>query len=210
MTRVGRLRVGRPALLSGRLQGRRIDDPVDFPATAAARPVRGRLAAVSVRASLAAGAWVGAVIGLVLGAVLGAIVVWFAGAILDWQRDLAFTFGVTRRLLPFGDQLGLLRDIQTRWWLLIIGSSLAVAFVAAAFGALLGGILAAAYNRSPRHALVVVELPSRVMTEASRQPHASLSPQAPSLAQPGASEPPPHEAPADPARARQGVPSRSP
>jgi hypothetical protein len=135
--------------------------------------VRGRLAAVSVRASLAAGAWVGAVIGLVIGAVLGALVVWFASAVLDWQRDLAFTFGVTRRLLPFGDQLGLLRDIQTRWWLVIIGSSLAIAFVAALFGALLGGILAAAYNRSPRHALVVVELPSHVA--ATRAGHLGTS-----------------------------------
>jgi hypothetical protein len=121
------------------------------------------LAAVSVRASLAAGAWVGVVIGLALGAVLGGIVVWFAGAVLDWQRDLAFTFGVTRRLLPFGDQVGLLRDIQARWWLVIIGSSLAIAAIAAAFGALLGGILAAVYNRSPRHALVVVELPRAIV-----------------------------------------------
>jgi hypothetical protein len=172
MSRLDRLRVGRrqdgdgrhgSGLLGGRLQGRRLGDPVDLPASDGAQPVRGRLAAVSVRASLVAGAWVGAVIGLVLGAVLGAIVVWFAGAVLDWQRDLSFTFGVTRRLLPFGDQLGLLRDIQVRWWLVIIGSALAVAAVAAAFGALLGGILAAAYNRSPRHALVVVELPSRIV-----------------------------------------------
>jgi hypothetical protein len=161
----------RPALLARRLKGgrfigRRLTDPVDFPATAGSRAVRGRLAAVSVRASLVAGAWVGAVIGLVLGAILGALLVWFSGALLDWQRDLAFTFGVTRRLLPFGDQLGLLRDIQSRWWLVIIGSSLAIAFVAAPFVALLGGILAAVYNRSPRHALVVVELPSQVVAPA--------------------------------------------
>jgi hypothetical protein len=172
MNRSLRIAVGRPALLSGRLRGRRLGDPVDLPAPAGARAVRGRLAAVSVRASLAAGAWVGAVIGLVLGAVLGGLVVWFAGAVLDWQRDLAFTFGVTRRLLPFGDQLGLLRDIQTRWWLVIIGTSLGVAFVAALFGSLLGGILAAAYNRSPRHALVVVELPSHVAA-----PHPAAEPE---------------------------------
>lgn len=165
---------GGPALLGGRLHGRRLGDPVDATPSSGARAIRGRLAAVSVRASLAAGAWVGAVIGLALGAVLGAIVVWFAGAVLDWQRDLGFTFGVTRRLLPFGDQVGLLRDIQTRWWLVIIGSSLASAAIAAAFGALLGGILAAAYNRSPRHALVVVELPSNVVTSAT--PPAALEP----------------------------------
>ena len=123
-----------------------------------------------------AGAWVGAVIGLALGAVLGGILVWFAGAVLDWQRDLAFTFGVARRLLPFGDQVGLLRDIQARWWLVIIGTSLGIAVVAALFGALLGGILAAAYNRSPRHALVVVELPKGVIAPMAREAHPAASP----------------------------------
>jgi hypothetical protein len=184
--------ISRPAILRrpsvsarpgsrGQAHGRRLGDPVDAPPDSAARAVRGRLAAVSVRASLAAGAWVGAVIGLALGAVLGGVVVWFAGAVLDWQRDLAFTFGVTRRLLPFGDQVGLLRDIQARWWLVIIGSSLAIAVIAAAFGALLGGILAAVYNRSPRHALVVVELPSSVVSHPDQAPPAApaLDPIAP-------------------------------
>ena len=172
MTRLPRMGRKRSALLGDRLHGRRLSDPVDIPTGPGSRAVRGRLAAVSVRASLAAGAWVGAVIGLALGAVIGGLVVWFSGSVLDWQRDLSFTFGVTRRLLPFGDQLGLLRDIQTRWWLVIIGTSLGVAFVAALFGTLLGGILAAAYNRSPRHALVVVELPSHVVA-----PHAAPEPE---------------------------------
>ncbi|HEY0444740.1 MAG TPA: hypothetical protein VGC90_10995, partial [Candidatus Limnocylindrales bacterium] len=88
------------------MSGRRLGDPVEIHGDPNARAVRGRLAAVSVRASVGAGAWVGFALGLVLGALIGGAVVWFAGAVLDWQRDLAFTFGVARRLLPFGDQLG--------------------------------------------------------------------------------------------------------
>lgn len=139
---------------------RRLTDPVDLPADPGTLAVRGRLAGVSVGASMGAGAWVGFALGLVAGALLGAAISWFAGALLDWQRDLAFTFGVARRLLPFGDQLALLRDLEARWWLVVPIVAMAVGLLAAAIGALLGGILAAAYNRSPRHALVVVELPS--------------------------------------------------
>lgn len=139
--------------------GRRLGDPVDLPADPGTRQVRGRLSAVSVRASVGAGAWVGFALGLVAGGLFGAAAVWFAGAMLDWQRDLAFTFGVARRLLPFGDQIGLLRDMQARWWLVIPAIGLAVGLLGAMVGSLLGGILAAAYNRSPRNSLVIVELP---------------------------------------------------
>jgi hypothetical protein len=152
----------RPASLRKMLPGRRLGDPVDLVVDPNIRAVRGRLAAVSVRASIGAGAWVGFALGLVVGMLLGAVLVWFAGAVLDWQRDLAFTFGVARRLLPFGDQLGLLRDIQARWWLVVPLAGFAVAVLGLFVGALLGGILGAAYNRSPRHALVVVELPRQV------------------------------------------------
>jgi hypothetical protein len=148
-----------PATLRGRLHGRRLGDPVDIETAAGTRPVRGRLAAVSVRAAVAAGAWVGFALGLVVGGLLGATIVWFAGSILEWQRDLAFTFGIARRLLPLGDQIGLLRDIGSRWWFVIPAVTLAVAILSALVGGLLGGIFAAIYNRSPRHALVVVELP---------------------------------------------------
>jgi hypothetical protein len=152
----------RPPTLRRILTGRRLGDPVDLVVDPNIRAVRGRLAAVSVRASSGAGAWVGFALGLVLGMLLGGVLVWFAGAVLDWQRDLAFTFGVARRLLPFGDQLGLLRDIQARWWLVVPGTGLVVGALGATVGLLLGAILAAAYNRSPRHALVVVELPRQV------------------------------------------------
>lgn len=123
------------------------------------RLVRGRLAAVSVRASFGAGLWVGFSLGLVVGAVLGAGLAWLAGAMLDWQRDLAFTLGVGRSLLPLGDQVGALRWISTSWYLVIPATAMVVALFLSIIGSLIGALLAAAYNRSPRHAAVVVELP---------------------------------------------------
>lgn len=123
------------------------------------RLVRGRLAAVSVRASFGAGAWVGGALGLVIGAVLGAILAWFAGTLLEWQRDLAFTLGVARALLPLGDQVGALRWISSMWYAVIPITAMVVALVAGLIGGVIGALIAAAYNRSPRHAAVVVELP---------------------------------------------------
>ena len=121
--------------------------------------VHGRLAAVSVRASLIAGAWVGMVLGVVVGAFVGVLIVWFAGTVLEWQRDLGFTLGIARTLLPLGDQIGVLRWISVTWWLVIPAASVAVGLLTAGIGAMVGGLLAASYNRSPRHAGVVVELP---------------------------------------------------
>jgi uncharacterized membrane-anchored protein YhcB (DUF1043 family) len=123
------------------------------------RLVRGRLAAVSVRASFGAGAWVGGALGLVIGAILGAILAWFAGTLLDWQRDLAFTLGVARALLPLGDQVGALRWISSTWYAVIPIAAMVFAVVSGLIGGLIGALIAAAYNRSPRHAAVVVELP---------------------------------------------------
>lgn len=123
------------------------------------RHLRGRLAAVSVRASFGAGAWVGFAIGVVMGALLGAVLSWFAGAVLDWQRELGITLGVTRSLLPFGDQIPALRWVSTNWLLVVPLAAIATGMVAALVGGFIGGLVAAAYNRSPRHAAVVVELP---------------------------------------------------
>lgn len=123
------------------------------------RLVHGRLAAVSVRASFAAGTYVGLALGFVAGAILGALLAWFAGTILDWQRDLGFTLGVARSLLPLGEQVGVLRWISGMWWLVIPAVAVVVALVAAVIGGVVGALLAAVYNRSPRHAAVVVELP---------------------------------------------------
>jgi hypothetical protein len=129
--------------------------------------VRGRLAAVSVRASFGAGAWVGAALGLVVGAVLGAALSWFAGTVLDWQRDLAFTLGVARGLLPLGEQTGALRWLSTTWWLVVPIAALVMALLAGLVGGLIAALLAAVYNRTPRHAAVVVELPESADEEAT-------------------------------------------
>jgi HAD superfamily hydrolase (TIGR01509 family) len=123
------------------------------------RLIRGRLAAVSVGASLMAGAWVGLSLGFVVGALGGALLAWLAGTILAWQRDLAFTLGVARSLLPFGDQIGPLRWLSTTWYIVIPATAVAVGAVAALIGALVGALLAAVYNRSPRNATVVIEIP---------------------------------------------------
>lgn len=140
--------------------------------------VRGRLAAVSVRASFVAGMWVGVTLGLVLGSIAGALLAWTAGTILGWQRDLAFTLGVARALLPLGDQAGALRWISANWFLVIPASALVVAVVAGIIGGLIGALLAAVYNRSPRHATVVVEIPDVVeeptaeaVADATTRPH---------------------------------------
>jgi hypothetical protein len=116
------------------------------------------LAAVSVQASFGAGAWVGGTLGLVAGAVLGALLAWSAGTLLEWQRDLAFTLGVARTLLPLGDQVGALRWISSTWYAIIPGTAVMIAVLAGLIGGLIGALLAAAYNRSPRHAAIVVEL----------------------------------------------------
>ena len=126
------------------------------------RLVRGRLAAVSVRASFGAGMWVGITLGLVIGSILGALLAWSAATMLSWQRDLAFTLGVARTLLPLGDQVGALRWMSSNWYLVIPAVAIVFAALAGLVGGLIGALLAAAYNRSPRHAAVVVELPDVV------------------------------------------------
>src|SRR5919206_3302084 len=119
--------------------------------------LRGRLVAVSIRASLVAGGWVGFALGLFAGGVVGAFLAWFAGAVLSWQRQLGLTLGVTEQLLPFGGQIPVLEWVQAYWFLLIPGTALVSAIVLALFGALVGGILAAAYNRSPLGSRVIIE-----------------------------------------------------
>jgi putative effector of murein hydrolase len=126
------------------------------------RSVRGRLAAVSVRGSMAAGWWVGVALGLVIGSLVGAVLVWFTAAVLNWQQELAFTLGIARTLLPFGDQVGALHWVSSNWWIVIPMTALLWAVFSGLVGAVIGGLLAAAYNRSPRHASVVVELPEVV------------------------------------------------
>jgi hypothetical protein len=121
------------------------------------RFVRARLAAVSVRAAMNAGALVGLAIGLVLGAVTGAMIVWFSGAVLDWQRQLSLTLGITQTLLPFGDQTGNLRILSQNWFLVIPAAGVVGGLLLASIGGLVGGLAAASYNRTTRQTSVLVE-----------------------------------------------------
>lgn len=138
--------------------------------------LHGRLAAISVRASFFAGLWVGAALGLVIGALLGAFLVWLTGAVLSWQRELGFTLGIARTLLPFGDQIAALRWISTTWWLVIPAVAFANAVVSGLVGGLVGSMLAAAYNRSPRHASVVVEVPDEEAEALEPEPDETTPP----------------------------------
>ena len=121
--------------------------------------VSGRVVAVSVRSAIIAGAWIGFALGLVTGAVVGAALAWFAGAILSWQRDLSLTLGVTEQLLPFGSQIPVLQRIQSDWFVVVPFAGLVVGVFAAMIGGLIGGLVAASYNRSPFGVEVVVEVP---------------------------------------------------
>lgn len=106
-----------------------------------------------------AGAWIGFALGLVAGSVLGAFLVWFAGAILNWQRDLSLTLGVTEQLLPLGSQAPVLERLQASWFIVIPFVGLLMGLFAALVGGLIGGLVAASYNRSPFGVQVVVEVP---------------------------------------------------
>jgi hypothetical protein len=120
------------------------------------RLIRGRITAVPLRAAMGFGATAGIAIGLVLGSLTGASLTWGAIAILAWQRQLSFTTGVSERLLPFGDTIPILHAVQDLWFLFIPVVALAVAITAAIFGALIGGLLATAYNRSSLRAPVTI------------------------------------------------------
>jgi len=124
--------------------------------------VSGRVVTVSVRAAMIAGAWIGFGLGVVTGCVLGATLAWFAGAILNWQRDLGLTLGVTEQLLPFGSQIPVLQRLQSDWFIVVPFAGVLVGIFAALIGGLIGGLVAASYNRSPFGVQVVVEVPDQV------------------------------------------------
>lgn len=121
-------------------------------------PIHGRIAAVSLRAAMGFGAAAGIAIGLLLGSLTGALLIWGAGAILAWQRQLSFTTGVTERLLPFGDTIPILHAILDLWFLVVPIVALFGAIVGAIFGAVIGGLLGAVYNRSSLRAPVAIEV----------------------------------------------------
>jgi hypothetical protein len=132
--------------------------------------VHGRVAAVSVRAAFLAGMWVGLILGVVLGAIGGALLVWFAGTVLDWQRDLGFTLGITRALLPFGDQIAALRWISVTWWAIVPAGALVIGVLGALVSGSIGALLAAVYNRSPRHAGVLLQIDEPVPAPGEIEP----------------------------------------
>ena len=121
--------------------------------------VRGRVVALSIRAAMVAGAWIGFALGLVAGCVFGAALAWFAGAILSWQRDLSLTLGVTEQLLPFGNQVPVLQRIEADWFIVVPFAGLLIGLFTALVGALIGGLVAVSYNRSPFGVQVLVEVP---------------------------------------------------
>jgi hypothetical protein len=123
--------------------------------------VSGRVVGISVRAAMIAGAWVAFALGLVAGCVLGAGLSWFAGAVLAWQRELSLTLGVTEQLLPFGSQVPLLETTRANWFLVIPAAGLGIGVFSALVGALIGGLVAVSYNRSPFGVHVVVEVPDQ-------------------------------------------------
>ncbi|HYZ00347.1 MAG TPA: hypothetical protein VFA92_02525, partial [Candidatus Binatia bacterium] len=67
-------------------------------------------------------------------------------AVLEWQRQLGFTLGVTPQLLPFGDQAPLLEQINDGWVLVILATGLAVGLLWGLIGTLAFGLLAGLGN----------------------------------------------------------------
>ena len=147
--------------------------------------LRGRLGRVSIAGAMRAGALVGFAHGLVLGAILGAVLAWFAGALAGWERELTTTYGIGANLLPFGDQGDVLERVGRLWYLVVAGVSLAGGLIVAVLGALLGGLLAGAYNRArPDTALVVVEVTPLEAMPAEPAPGPASRPARPSRARP--------------------------
>ena len=132
--------------------------------------LRGRLGGVSVAGAIRAGALVGFAHGLVLGAILGAVLAWFAGALAGWERGLTTTYGIGANLLPFGGQGDVLGSVGRLWYLVVAGVSLAGGLVVAVLGALLGGLLAGAYNRARPETALVVEITPREAMPAEPTP----------------------------------------
>ena len=58
------------------------------------------------------------------------------------------------------DRRDSLQSVQDWWYLVIPATGIAVGLLVGVLGALVGGLLAVAYNKSPGQAQVVVEIPS--------------------------------------------------
>jgi hypothetical protein len=121
--------------------------------------VRTRVTGVSLGSAAAAGAVAGFVIGLFVGALLGALASWFAGAVVDWERQLGFSLGVTQQLLPFGDQVSALQPVADLWYVVVPIGALVVGCISAIIGGLAGGLWAALVNRGLTTIEVMVATP---------------------------------------------------
>jgi hypothetical protein len=111
---------------------------------------------------MATGGVTGFVGGLFVGCVLGALLAWFAGAVIDWHRQLGFTLGVTEDLLPLGEQIGVLQAISDLWWLVVPVTGLAIGLLNALVGLLAGGLTAGLFNRFTQGVLLDVEVAAEV------------------------------------------------
>jgi hypothetical protein len=135
--------------------------------------VRARVTGVSLVSAMSTGAIAGLVFGLFPGALLGALASWLAGAIVDWERQLGFSLGVTQQLLPFGDQISALEPVADLWYVVVPSGALIVGVLGAIIGGLAGGLWAAMVNRGlasievtvaaeePEHRAIVRALPDR-------------------------------------------------
>lgn len=126
--------------------------------------VRVRLVGVRVGWAMGAGAVAGFVPGLFVGCLLGALISWAAGVVLDWQRQLGFTLGVTQQLLPFGDQVPVLEQLVDSWPVVITSAGLILGLLCALIGTLASGAVAALLNRSLIGVPLEVELEEGFLT----------------------------------------------
>jgi hypothetical protein len=130
-----------------------------------------RLPPLPVMAGAAITGFVG---GLFVGCVLGALLAWFAGAVLDWHRQLGFTLGVTEELLPLGEQIGLLQTVRDLWWLVIPAVGLLVGLLNALIGLLAGALVTGLFNRLGDGLWLDVEFPAAAEPRpAGRAPRAA-------------------------------------
>ena len=125
--------------------------------------------------TMAGGAVTGFVGGFFAGCVLGALLAWFAGAILDWHRQLGFTLGVTEELLPFGEQIGFLQGLRDLWWLVVPAVGAGVGLVNGLVGLLAGGVVVGTFNRFGGGVWLEVDVPGRA-DDAVRRPLEASAP----------------------------------
>lgn len=125
------------------------------------RPTRVRVVGVSIPWAMIIGAITGFVPGLFIGCLVGVGVCWGAGTVLNWQRELAFTLGVTQQLLPFGDQAPVLQQVADSWQVVVpVCGGIAGVFWAL-IGTLAAGVVAGIMNR------FAISIPIRVEQEAA-------------------------------------------